>query len=100
LYLVNTDVKIYESIKARADELAASGKIFWNAAFTALPILFLFLLPNQSPDIVNNIHIYIYICIYTRISDFVGTAYELPLLPNNTVRGTFLHISGAVRSVD
>jgi len=34
------------------------------------------------------------------MSDFVESVYELPLLPNNVVSETFLHKSGAVRSVD
>jgi hypothetical protein len=38
-------------------------------------------------------------CIYAQ-SDCVETVYELPLLPNNTASETFLHKSGAVRSVD
>jgi len=31
-----------------------------------------------------------------RIPDCAETAYELPLLPNNTASGTFLHKSGAI----
>ena len=38
--------------------------------------------------------------MYTRLSDFVEVVYVLPLLPNNTASETFLHKSGAVRSVD
>ena len=54
-----------------------------------------FLLPNQHPYIVKNM------CSYTRIlSDCIETVYELPLLPNNTASETFLHKSGAVRSVE
>jgi hypothetical protein len=37
---------------------------------------------------------------YIRISDSIETLYELPLLPNNTASETFLHKSGAVRSID
>ena len=39
-------------------------------------------------------------CAHIHISDCVQTAYELPLLPNNTATDIFLQISGAVRSVD
>jgi len=53
---------------------------------------FLFLLPYQHLYIVKN--------MCTRISDCVETVYELPLLPNNTAGETFVHKSGAVRSVD
>ena len=38
--------------------------------------------------------------LYIHISDCVQTVYELSLLPNNTANETFLHKSGAVRSVD
>jgi hypothetical protein len=31
------------------------------------------------------------ICVYIHIHDCVETVYELPLLPNNTARETFLH---------
>jgi hypothetical protein len=41
-----------------------------------------------------------YMYTHTHTSDFVGIAYEVQLLPNNTARGTFLHKSGAVRNVD
>ena len=40
------------------------------------------------------------ICLYIYISDRVETVCELLLLPNNTASETFLHKSGAVRSVD
>ena len=39
------------------------------------------------------------ICAYIHISECVDTVYELPLLPSNTASGTYLHNSGAVRSV-
>jgi hypothetical protein len=39
-------------------------------------------------------HVHIY------ISECLEILYELPLLPNNTAGETFLHKSGAVRSVD
>jgi hypothetical protein len=48
-----------------------------HAAVTAVPV-FLFLLPDQRLHVVQNV------CIYTHICDCVQTAYELPLLPNNT----------------
>ena len=40
-------------------------------------------------------------CVYIalHISDCVQIVYELPLLPNNTASETFLHKSGALRSV-
>ena len=41
--------------------------------------------------------VYIYICIYMCVCVCVC---ELPLLPNYTASGSFLHKSGAVRSVD
>ena len=63
-----------------------------DAAFTALPILFLFLLPDQLIYTVKNM------CIFTHFC--VGIVYKLPLLPNNTANETLLHKSGAVRSVD
>jgi hypothetical protein len=59
-----------------------------------------FFLPNQRLYIVRNmyiIYIYIYI-LYT--SDWVEIVYEVPVHPNNTAAETFLHKSGAVRSVD
>jgi hypothetical protein len=42
------------------------------------------------------------VCVYdnTHISDCVQTVYKLLLLPNNVASETFLHKSGAVRSVD
>jgi len=49
-------------------------------------------LSDQRLYIVNN--------IYTHISDCVEILHELPLLPNNTASKTFLHKTGAVRSVD
>jgi len=42
-----------------------------------------------------------WLCIVeTHTPDCVEIVYELPLLPNNTASETFLHHSGAVRSVD
>jgi hypothetical protein len=37
--------------------------------------------------------------VYIYTSDCIEILYELPLLPNNTANETFLHKSGAVRSV-
>ena len=65
-------------------------KFPWQAAFTAVP--FFFILPDQSLYTVNNM------CTYTHTC--VQTVYELPLLPNINASETFLHKSGAVRSVD
>jgi hypothetical protein len=41
-----------------------------------------------------------YVCRYTHIFDCVEIVYELLLLLNNTASETFLHKSGALRSVD
>ena len=38
--------------------------------------------------------------VYIHISDCVEIVCKVPLIPNNTVGETFLHKSGAVRSVD
>jgi len=47
LDLVDTDVKVYESIQDRADEPMASEEISLKRAFTALPIFFYFFCPNN-----------------------------------------------------
>jgi len=60
----------------------------WHAAVTAFQIS-LHLSPDPRLYIVKNIYIYTYL-----------TVYELPLLANNSASGTFMHKSGAVRSVD
>jgi len=52
----------------------------WHAAFATVP--------------------FFKISFIFHISDWSETVYGLPLLPNNTVSETFLHKSGAVRSVD
>ena len=73
----------------------ARGKISLSSGVQCCLNLLSFLLSYQRLYIVNNM------CIYTDISDCVETVYELPLLPNNnTASETFLHKSGAVRSVD
>ena len=64
----------------------------WHAAYTTVPIFVLFL-PNQRLCIVRSKRLHIH------ISDCIEVIYELQLLPNNTVSDTFLHKSGAVRSV-
>jgi hypothetical protein len=66
----------------------ASEKISLKRAIHCSPHSFLFILPSQSPDIVKNIYIYTH--THARISDLIGTAYELPLLANHTAIGTFL----------
>jgi hypothetical protein len=63
----------------------------WQAAFTAVLILSYFFWPTSAS-------ILWLICIH--MSDCAEIIYELPLLPNNTASKTFLHTSGAVRSVD
>jgi hypothetical protein len=72
LDLVDTDVKIYKSIKARYDEPIASENISFYRDIHCSHHSFLFLLPKQRLNIVKNI----FVCIHTqRISDFVRTAY-------------------------
>jgi len=44
------------------------------------------------------IYIYIYIYTHTHISECVGIAYELTLLPNNTASETFLQKPGEMGS--
>jgi len=56
--------------------------------------IFFYFFCLTSAYILRSIRVYIY------ISDCLEIAYELPLLPNNTASETFLHKSGAVRSVD
>jgi hypothetical protein len=65
----------------------------WHAAFSVVPIFFYFF-SSATVSILWRI------CVYIRISDCVQNVYELPLLPNKTANETFLHKSGAVRSVD
>jgi len=57
------------------------------------PNFFLLLLPDQGLCIGKNM------CTL-HISDYLENAYIGPLLPNNTVRKTFLHKSQVVRSAD
>jgi hypothetical protein len=66
-------------------------KFPWQAALTAVKI-FVFLLPDRRVHVVNNMCINTHVCI--------AIVYELPLLPSNAASATFLHKSGAVRSVD
>lgn len=56
----------------------------WQAAFTAVSVLFCLFCQTSVLYIVKNV------CTYTHISHCLETVYELPLLPNDT----------AVRSVD
>jgi len=65
----------------------------WQAAFSVVPIFFLFLFLGHRLYTVKNMCIYTHICC-------VQNVYELPLLPYKTASDTFLHKSGAVRSVD
>ena len=65
-----------------------------RAAFATLPI-FLFLLPEQCLFTMENMCIFVYY-----ITDCLETVYELPFLPNSTVNVTYLHESGAARSVE
>jgi hypothetical protein len=65
----------------------------WHTEFTAVSFLFYFVFPfDQLLYIVKNM------CIYTRVCS-VAIVYELLLLPNKTASETFLHKSGALRSV-
>jgi hypothetical protein len=79
----------------------ARGKFFLAHSITTVQ-LFLLILSDQRLCIVRNMHIHIYVYIYThiQISDHIETAYELPLLPNNTVNEIFLIKSGDVWSVN
>jgi hypothetical protein len=76
-------------------------RFLWHTSLTAVPIFYLFmyfilfLLPNWHLYIVNNMCVYIYICV----SDCADIVYELPFLPNNTASETFLYKSGGVWSV-
>ena len=49
----------------------------WHAAFTAVPILFTIIFPDQRLYTVRT-------CAYTHIHDTVQTVFELPLLRNST----------------
>jgi len=62
--------------------------------FTAVPSFIIFLLPDLCPCSVKNM------CKYVHICDYAETIYGVPLLPNNTARGIFLHKQGTMRSVD
>ena len=66
----------------------------WHAAFHAVQTYFNSFARPASLYCEENVY------IYTHISDCVETVYELPLVPNDTASETFLHKSGAVRSVD
>ena len=85
LDFVYTDVKIYESIKNRADEHMASEKISLKRGIHCSHHSFFFISFAQTMSRYCEERM----CIYTRISDFVGTAYDLPLLLKFTARGTF-----------
>ena len=80
---INTDPRSY----TRADEPTARG-------IHCCPQYYFFW--SITVFILWSIHV----CVHIHISDCVETVYELPLLPKNTAIETFLHISGAVRSVD
>jgi hypothetical protein len=90
----------------------------WHAALTPVSF-FNFLCPTRVSIVwiirvcvcvcvCARVYIYIYIYMYiyihththTHTHIWVETAYELPLVPYNTASETFLHKSGAVRSVD
>ena len=62
-----------------------------HAAFNAVPFI-LFVLADQRLHNVKTV------CVHTHIC--VQTVHKLRLLPNNTASETFLHESGALRSVD
>jgi hypothetical protein len=95
LDLVDTDAKVYVSIKDRADEPMASEKISLKRGVHLSPHSFLISFAQTTSRYCEKC-----MCVDTRISDFVRITYDLLLLPKYTARGTFLHKSGAVRSVD
>jgi len=68
-------------------------KVFLGSLYLPQSQFLLFLLPDLRRYIVKNV------CIYTHIW-LVENVYELPLIPSNSASETFLHKSGAVRSVD
>jgi len=57
-------------------------------------------LPNTQPRSAQRLYTMKNMCMYIHISYCVQIVYELLLQPNNTASETFLHKSGAVRSVD
>jgi hypothetical protein len=71
----------------RACPRGKTERILWHAAFTAVPIFYLF-----CPISISKLwRTYIYTAV--NISDCVQSVYELPLLQNNTESETFLHKS-------
>jgi hypothetical protein len=78
----------------------ARGNLSLARGIPFCPIFFL--LPDQRLYAVKNVCVCVCVClcIRTHTSDCVGIVCELLLLPNNTASDTFLHKSGAVRSVD
>ena len=71
----------------------ARGKISLARGINCCPIFFLISVTRLAP-------LYCEECQYMRISDWVETVFELLLLPNNPSSETFLHKSGAMRSLD
>jgi len=69
----------------------AYGKISLARGINHCPIFSYFFCPTSVYTVKR-------MCAHTHIC--VETVYELQLLPNNTAAEIFLHISGAVRSVD
>ena len=57
-------------------------------------LFYFFVLPDQLLNIVKNV------CVYIYTHTCVQFVYELPLLPDNTARETYVHKLGAGRSVD
>ena len=51
----------------------------WHAVFTAVPVLLYLFCPTRVSALWR-------ICVCTHISDCVETVYELPSLPDNTVK--------------
>jgi len=64
----------------------------WQAAFNAVPNIFIYFAQQAS--------LFCEIYVYMHISDRVHTVHELPFLSNNNASETFVHKSGALRSVD
>jgi hypothetical protein len=68
----------------------------WRTCGTRRSMLshFFYLFCSTSVSLMCNI------CVSKHTPDCIQILYELPSLPNNTMRETFLHKSGAVWSVD
>ena len=96
-------VDCFKATAMHREDCVANSKTLHEPFVSCANCLFLF--SDQRLCIVNSVsvcvcvcvHIYIYIHIHT--SHCVEILYELQLLPSSTASETFLHKSGAVRSV-